>query len=480
MDRSTTASILMGGPGKRLFPLTITRPKPSVMNRVDRTIGDDALENCICSGNIKDIICITQYLPKPLERHLSNQKTLLNALRNIETTRHLQDIANEIEKQEITQAVVRSHIHISNPAEGAVFKGTADALYQVRKQREDEGRPIKSKTNLILAGDHAYKCDASQLEDYHLRMKANLTIMAIPKRVEDAANKLGVIVVDPTGKVIGFEEKPPRPSEIPGRPGWCWASMGIYAFDETLEEVLEKDQRKERIEHEEDRSKIIAYPDKYTSNDFGFDIIPMMLREGYAIFVYDFATNIVPGASERERGYWRDIGTLDDYYNSNIELTDDNPVFNIHNKEWSANLPQPHRPPTDTWGTYSTGLIGNGVRARNAHIYHAIVSAGVIMEEDVDINKSIVFPDCHIGRKVRIKNSILEKDLYVPDGEQIGYDLEYDERRGFTVTRSGIVVVPKGYVFKRGSNMTVKDGVRYIQHEGEEWSVRTKGLDDHN
>lgn len=453
MERSTIAYILMGGEGKRLSPLTLTRPKPSVMNRVDRAIGDDAVENCLCSANIKDIICITQYQPAPLTRYLTSQNSLLTAMRsNAETITHLEDIMRselskdaELNKElDLVNAIRQSRIHIMNPGDGKEYHGTADAIYQPHQKFMQEGN-TPSRTIMVFGGDHAYRVDAAQFEDYHLQKNANLTIMATPKRVDEARKKFGILIVDENSKVIGFEEKPWAPTEIPGRPGWCLASMGNYAFDRTIEEVLEQDHQKKRSS---DRAQIKSEPNKYTSNDFGFDIIPNMINDGYVVFAYDFEKNIVPGATKEELGYWKDIGTIDDYYDANMELTDDNPKFNIHNTKWSAKLPKQHYPPSELKGTsFFNALIGEGVRARNAHIYRALISPGVQIGDGADVTESIIFSDCHIGSKVRIKRAILDKDLYVPNGEQIGINHRQDADRGFRVTESGIVVVPKGYQF---------------------------------
>jgi glucose-1-phosphate adenylyltransferase len=278
-----------------------------------------------------------------------------------------------------------------------------------------------------------------------------LTISAVPVLRSRAANNFGVLVVDSEGRLLDFQEKPADPASMPGRPEYCLASMGNYTFrPDVLLKVLEKDAQKETIEKRviQDRPQTYS-PDEYSTHDFGFDVIPDMLRNNRVrIFVYDFTRNLVKGSVEGERGFWRDIGDLDEFFRTNMMMRDVVPPINIYNAQWPIHTFVEMMQPPKTVGNGSIdSIVGNGSIVSNSNIHGSVLSYGVNAEE-ADILDSVLLGYIEVGPRTKIRKSIIDRGtpqrkLVIPPGTEIGYDKELDEMRGFTISEEGVTTVPR-------------------------------------
>lgn len=413
------AIILAGGQGSRLRPLTNERAKPAVPFGGMYRIIDFVLNN-LKNSRYEKIAIASQFMPDSLHDHLDNFWRYQNW-----------DLRTYPAMQDPTRDALR-------------FTGTADAVYHTlqrisRKHNlrfditdmQDHGF---AENTLIFGGDHIYAMDVMQKELFHSEKGADLSISAIPVRIEEAAGQFGVIVVDKTGRVQAFEEKPLNPTEMPGRPGYCLASMGNYIFrTQPLLEALVKDNA-----------------DPASTSDFGKDVIPQMLKEGKAIFAYDFSTNIVPGTTEDERGYWQDVGTLHAFYDANMALLQKRPPLNIFNRKWPlVTLNQYSQPARHHDSNISMdALICNGAQIIASQVRTSIVSPGVTLEEGCNVEESYIMGgETIIGRGSRINRAVIDKHVVLPPCTEIGYDETLDKERGFTV-EDGITFVPRGYTMK--------------------------------
>ena len=271
--------------------------------------------------------------------------------------------------------------------------------------------------------------------DFHLSRAALLTIAAIPVPVEEAS-EFGIIEVDQDNRMIGFEEKPKQPKQMPGRPGWCLASMGNYVFTSKflVRELL-----------------------KHSSNgatDFGKDIIPA-LYPNYPVYVYDFNTNIVRGERAETKGYWRDVGTLDAFFEANMDICAENPPFDLYNNYWPIRTFNWNQPPARFFsagdsehpGAAIDSVVSAGCVIGGGRVIKSVLSPAVSIQKDALVEESILFPDVTIGPGAKVRRAIIEKGLHIPAGFEIGYNLERD-RKMFHVTPSGIVVLAKDTVIK--------------------------------
>ncbi len=396
--------ILAGGEGKRLSPLTLERAKPAVPFGARYRIIDVVLSNFVNSGFHK-IKVLTQYKSASLEEHVARAWRLSPILDNyIET----------IPAQQRTGL--------------SWFKGSADAVWQCFHVVEDEDPEIV----IIFGGDHIYKMDIQVMLDHHLQKNADLTVAAIPVPVKEATD-FGVIQIDAEGRVVAFVEKPPVPPEMPGRPGWALASMGNYIFNkESLRAELIKDQTIEDSAH-----------------DFGKSILPSMVEGGKRVFVYDFATNQVPG--EERNGYWRDIGTISAYLEAHMDLVSIQPEFNLYNRHWPVRTGVSFDPPAKfvfsdqqnaRIGIATDSLVSDGCIISGGQIHKSVLSPGVRVNSFAHIEQCVLMEQVKVGRYARLRRVIVDKDVELPAGIQIGFDLEADRKR-FTVTEDGIVVIPK-------------------------------------
>ena len=284
------------------------------------------------------------------------------------------------------------------------------------------------------------------MNDFHFGNQADLTISAIPVKVKDAAKNLGVLVINQKLELIGFEEKPDNPTPIPGNDGYCLASMGNYAFKpDALLEELAKDAKKGFTT---EKDIIAANPENFSSYDFGYDVIPAMLKVGRRILVYDFSKNYVPSVLQNGSRYWRDIGNLDQFFKANMDVREPLPNLDLYNPEWSVltfvELPQPAK--TVGSGQSLDSICANGVIIINGLVQRSVLSYGVRVNDGAEISDSVLLGYNNIGRAV-IKNAIIDRGVSVPDGVVVGVDKSEDLRRGFISNSSNIPVVPKKYNF---------------------------------
>jgi glucose-1-phosphate adenylyltransferase len=396
--------ILAGGEGKRLAPLTLERAKPAVPFGGRYRIIDVVLSNFANSG-LTRIKVLTQYKSASLEEHIARSWRLSPVLDNyIET----------IPAQQRTGL--------------SWFKGSADAVWQCFHVVQDADPEIV----VIFGGDHIYKMDIQLMLDYHFEKSADLTVAAIPVPKAEASS-FGIIHVDAEGRVIEFVEKPKDPPEIPGRPGWSLASMGNYIFNRgVLEAELVKDQTDEQSAH-----------------DFGKSVLPSMVAGGKRVYMYDFATNRVPG--EDKHGYWRDIGTLTTYFDAHMDLVSIAPEFNLYNRLWPLRTGISFEPPAKfvfsdqqnaRIGIATDSLVSDGCIISGGQIHKSVLSPAVRINSFAHIEQCVLMERVKVGRYARLRRVIVDKDVEIPSGIQIGFDLNADRKR-FTVTEDGIVVIPK-------------------------------------
>jgi len=392
------AIILAGGRGERLYPLTRDRAKPAVPFGAIYRIVDFSLSNCL-NSNIRHVYALTQYKSTSLHRHIQLGWSILCA-----------PLGEFIEVIPAQQRVDEEW-----------YQGTADAIYQNMYILQDERPDLV----LVLAGDHIYKMDYRKMIAHHMEKKADLTIGAI-RMDRRFSREFGVIEIDPAWRIIGFQEKPAEPRTIPGDPEGILASMGIYVFNiETLVRRLIDDTRSD------------------SSHDFGKDIIPSMIGKDQ-VFAFDFRQGDQGGT-----GYWRDVGTIDAYFDANMDLISVTPQLNLYDPQWPILTYQAPYPPAKTvhaekerMGTVVNSVISNGCIISGGTVKRSILSPRAHVHSFAEVEDSILFEGVDIGRHAKIRRTIIDKEVHIPQETEIGYNLEEDAKR-FTVTPSGIVVVPK-------------------------------------
>lgn len=406
---------MAGGTGERLLPLTSGRSKAAVRFAGKYRIIDFVLSNCINSG-IRQIFVLTQYLSDSLNKHIQDGWGISGS--------RLGDYIYCVPAQQ--------------KAGADWYGGTADAI----RQNLDLVKGKNAETILILSGDHIYKMNYLQMVAYHKMKKADLTLSAIRVKAEEAAGRLGVLEVDKKGKVIGFEEKPRQPMTSGDAPDYVLGSMGIYIFKASvLREALEE-------------------PD----NDFGKGAIPRALSRDRKIFAYDYEkeNRIEDFVVEMREGtrfkilvnrthdssYWKDIGTIDSYYEVNMELLGVDPPFSLYGEKWPFRAYERSLPPTKFvfGGRSPDSMVADGCIISGGVVWKSILSPGVIVERDALVEESIILDDVSIEPNARIRRAIIDTDVRVKSGASIGYDLEADARRGCIISDRGIVVVPGGMV----------------------------------
>ncbi|MFA5156228.1 MAG: glucose-1-phosphate adenylyltransferase [Candidatus Omnitrophota bacterium] len=407
MVKKVLTFIMAGGKGERLWPLTKDRTKPAVPFGGIYRIIDFTLSNCINSG-LRKIYVLTQYKSASLQRHIRLGWNILSS-----------ELAEYIELLPAQQRISETW-----------YLGTADAIYQNLYTLEID----KTDEVLILAGDHIYKMNYYTMIDFHREVDADLTVGVVEVPKERSAH-LGVVDVDTLGRVTGFQEKPQKPKTIPNKPDMVYASMGIYVFKHA---VLEQ----ELLEDAKNNSH----------HDFGKDIIPQMLKKGLKVAAYNFIDE-----NKKEAQYWRDIGTIDAYYEANMDLVQVDPVFNLYDKEWPIRTYQEQFPPAKTVfsGEEVTGRVGltldsfaaGGCIISGGRVQRSILSPNVRINSYSQVYDSILMEGVNVGRHAKIKRAIIDKDVVIPQGMVIGYDPEADRKR-FFVSDSGVVVVAKGTEIK--------------------------------
>jgi glucose-1-phosphate adenylyltransferase len=405
--------ILAGGAGERLQPLTRFRSKPAIPFAGKFRLIDFPLSNCINSG-LRQIYVLIQYRSWSLQKHIQ-------------------------EGWGISSSGLGEYIYCI-PAQQKIgeewYRGTADAI----RQNADLLRGKGFDQVLILSGDHVYKMNYAQILAYHRAQKADFTICAIRVSGEEAAHKLGVFEVDQDSKVVGFEEKPAHPRPIPQETDQVLASMGIYVFNtDFLTRVLREG-----------------------GDDFGKDIIPRIASRRSGIFVYDFARNnkiedfmvqVENGRRNkilvertRDSSYWKDVGSIDSYYETSMDIISIDPMFNLYGEKWIFRTYERSLPPSKCiiGGRTLESMVSDGCIISGGLVQRSILSPGVIVEKDALVEDSVVFNDVVIEPGARIRHAIIDKEAQVRAGTQIGYDPEADRGRGCAISEKGVVVVPRG------------------------------------
>lgn len=406
---NTLVMILAGGEGKRLHPLTKDRAKPAVPFGGRYRIIDFVLNNFINSGFFK-IKVLTQYKSDSLNKHISRGWAL-------------SPLINQY--VDLVPAQMRTG--------GSWYLGTADAVWQNVFHIHDED----PKYICVFGGDHIYKMDVSQMLQYHKKHCADLTISAIPIPISEAS-EFGIIEVDENWKLVNFVEKPqhtPRP--MPNNPNMCLASMGNYIFKkDILLDALERDAKMENSSH-----------------DFGKNVIPMLLNEGKNIYIYNFNDNKFAGMSEAERGYWRDVGCVDAYWQANMDLLIANPELNLYSNKWPLRTFNYNYPPAkfiwqegDRVGMATNSLVSEGCIVSGGIISKCVLSPKVRINSYSQVTESILMEDVNVGRYSEIRRAIIDKNVDIPPYTKIGFNREEDEKRGFYVSPNGVTVVPKGAI----------------------------------
>lgn len=402
--RKNIALVLAGGKGSRLEPLTRDRAKPAVPFGGSYRIIDFSLSNCLNSG-FRRILVLTQYKAASLDRHIQQGWRFL--------CRELNEYIDVLPPQQ------RIDEHW--------YQGTADAVYQniytIEKTNADNV--------LILSGDHIYKMDYQELLKEHVASNAAVTIGCLPVSIEEG-REFGVMAVDEDQRVIEFQEKPDQPKSLPGDSDRCLASMGIYAFKaEFLYEELCKD------------ATI-----RDSSHDFGKDIIPRIIDK-HLVRVFPFKDK-----NTDQKAYWRDVGTIDAYYEANMDLISVDPQLNLYDQSWPIRCYQPLLPPPKfvfaqdklqepRMGYALDSLVCSGSILSGGRAIRSIISSEVRINSWAYIEDSILFDGVNVGRHAKIRRAIIDKGVTIPEGMTIGYDEEEDRRRGFTISDSGIAVIGK-------------------------------------
>jgi glucose-1-phosphate adenylyltransferase len=402
----TLAMILAGGAGTRLEPLTRERAKPAVPFGGRYRIIDFVLSNFANSG-IYRMKVLTQYKSDSLNKHLSRAWRMTAFLGHYVET---------------VPAQMRTGMDW--------YKGSADAIYQNLNIITDE----EPDHIFVFGADHVYRMDCQQMLDFHVSRKAACTVAAIPVPIEEG-KEFGIIDMGPDGRMKGFVEKPSNPPPMPGNPKMCLASMGNYLFstDSLVKEVVRD------------------AADESSAHDFGKSIISQLYKHE-PVYVYDFAKNTIAGQEEKERGYWRDVGNIDTYYQSNMDLVEVDPIFNLYNDRWPMYTQPNNLPPAKfvfadrenkRVGAATDSLVSEGCIISGGQVNRSVLSPKVRVNSFSEVEDSILFENVTIGRRCRIRRAIIDKNVEIPPGMTIGYDLEEDRRR-FHVTSGGVVVIPKG------------------------------------
>jgi glucose-1-phosphate adenylyltransferase len=400
--KDTLGVLLAGGAGERLYPLTRDRAKPAVTFGGIYRIIDITLSNCL-NSELRRVYILTQYKALSLNRHIREGWNILG-----------REVGEFIE-------VLPPMKRVSDQW----YQGTADAVYQNIYSIGSE----QPKHVLILQGDHVYKMDYGKMSKQHLDSAADITLATIQVDL-DQTRHFGIVAVDKDGRVNGFEEKP-KVTQLRSHlnPNKVNASMGVYLFNaDVLIPVLLKDAENQQSSH-----------------DFGKDILPKMV-EDYRVYAYDFVDE-----NKKEALYWRDVGTLEAYYEANMDVVSVSPIFNLYDEEWPIRTHQRQYPPakfvfaeTGRTGTALDSIVSNGCIVSGGMVKNSVLSPDVRINSYSEVDQSILFSHVSVGRRCHIRKAILDRDVHIPEGTTIGYDPEADRQRYF-VTESGITVVTRDY-----------------------------------
>ncbi len=405
-DPRVLGIVLAGGEGKRLSPLTLDRAKPAVPFAGLYRLIDFALSNLVNAGVLR-IAVLTQYKSHSLDRHITTTWRMSSLLGNYVTP---------------------------VPAQQRLgpqwYSGSANAIHQSLNLIHDE----KPDLVIVFGADHVYRMDPRQIIAQHLDSGAGATVAGI-RVPRHEAGAFGVIKTAADGRQVeAFLEKPSDPPGLPDSPDESFVSMGNYVFStEALIDALHADAA-----------------DEFSKHDMGGDIMPMMVEQGLAQ-VYDFQSNQVPGARAGNNGYWRDVGTLDSYYEAHMDLCAVVPAFDLYNSAWPILTHIPPHPPAkfvhedgERVGRAVNSVISNGVIISGALVRESVLSPGVRVEEHATVERSVIMDNTIVGANALVRNAIIDKNVVVPPGAQIGVDKEHDLARGFAISDGGVTAVGKG------------------------------------
>jgi len=401
------ALILAGGQGSRLGPLTWHQSKPSVQFGKHLII-DFVMSNCLNSG-IYNMMVFTQYRAQELIRHIQHHWP------------------SDRMRESFIDIVPPQQLHGDE-----WYRGTADAVFQNLSIIEKSG---DFSDLAILSGDHVFTMDFGQMYEFHKNKKSVFTVCALPVPTNEAG-RFGIIEVNADSMIIGFEEKPEYPKEIPGRPGWSFISMGNYIVARSyLRDILHENVR-----------------DQETGHDFGKDIIPAIVRRGDSVYAYDFRKNVV---LEQRHNYWRDVGTVESLWAANMDMVAMEPELNLYNQKWPIRTPHDNLPMAKMnsfkkarGGKCSQQFaVSGGCIIENSYFYKSVLGRETRVYGS-EVTESVIFSGVHISNGCVIRRAIVSEGVKIPPGTNVGVNLEEDKRRELYVDESGIVVVPEGFVFK--------------------------------
>ena len=399
--------VLAGGEGRRLNPLTRDRCKPAVPFGANYRIIDFALSNLV-NGRYLRIAVLTQYKSHSLDRHIAQTWRMSHFFNNYVMT-------------------VPAQMRLGR----RWFEGSADAIYQNLNLIGDEN----PEYICVFGADHIYRMDPEQMVQAHIESGAGVTVAAM--RVPRAeASRFGVLVPGRAGRIASFQEKPKQVAGLPDDPDRVFASMGNYVFStRTLVDAVRADAE-----------------NKESAHDMGGNIITMLVESGQAA-VYDFARNKLPGETERDKGYWRDVGTLDAYWEANMDLISVHPIFNLYNREWPIHTGGGSLPPAkfvfdddNRRGVALDSIISAGVIVSGGTVRRSVLSPGVVVHSRAVVEDSVLLDGVDVGRDAIVRKAIIDKHVKIPPGARLGVDTAEDRARGFTISENGIVVLGKGDV----------------------------------
>jgi glucose-1-phosphate adenylyltransferase len=395
---------MAGGQGTRLHPLTRDRAKPAVPFGGKYRIVDFVLSNFV-NSQIYSIYVLVQWRSQSLIEHLKDGWQM--------------------------GRIISDHFILPVPAQMRMgeswYQGTADAIFQNLNLIDD----YKPDLVAVFGADHIYRMDISQMIEFHTDRKAAVSVATLPVQL-DEADQFGILEVDSGLRIFNFDEKPSNPRPMPGAPGKCLASMGNYLFDpQILRNALIEDANDSKSHH-----------------DFGRDLLPKLIAKS-PVYAYNFMTNRIRGDSEENLSYWRDVGTLDAYYEANMDLRDARPHLNLYNHFWPLRTAYYNQPPAKfvfnedyRRGQALHSIVSEGSIISGGLVRNSILGRSVFVHSYSQVDDSVIMDYCEIGRSAKIRRAIIDKNVQIADGDEIGYDLERDRKR-FFVTDSGIVVIPK-------------------------------------
>ncbi len=426
------AVILAGGRGERLDPLTRDRAKPAVPFGGVYRIIDFTLSNCLNSG-LRKLLVLTQYKAMSLDRHIS-----------MGWSRYF--------CRELGEYVVA--VPPQQRIDENWYQGTADAVYQNIYAIEKEQPDLV----VILAGDHIYKMSYGRMIDFHVEIGADATVGVLRTSCKEASRRFGVLEVDRDDRVLGFEEKPVEPKPVPGNDQECLASMGIYVFSARfLFETLCRDAVRRKSRH-----------------DFGGNILPSTLTEA-RVFAYPFVDE-----NHKQAAYWRDVGTLDAYYEANMDLVATDPQLNLYDEGWPIRTYQPNYPPpkfvfagSERRGLALDSIACSGTIVSGGHVERSILGPRCRVNSYARVEDSILFAGVEIGRYAKVRRAIIDKAVGIPPGTEVGFDACQDRARGFTVTESGLTVIARSFEIAGARLQQVRDpaGISARATDSVSWSL---------